>query len=195
MALFSFGNRKLPKHTAIFNMSSATDCESNRKGLCQLVNVKKCYALKAERMYKAVLPYRKRQNIFWKNCTAEEFVEQFEKEKGRKKIKYLRLNEAGDFVTQKCVEKANKIAEILLQKHKIRTYCYTARKDLDFSNRTQLTVNGSGFKVDNMFAVAYTDNRMTQARRTKGEAVCIGDCAKCIMCTKSLGLDIYVREH
>lgn len=111
--LFSFGNRKLPKHTAIFNMSPAKQCEADKLGMCQLVNSKRCYAMKAERMWPKVLPFRKRQKRYWKDCTPENFVKRLLKERGRKKIKYLRFNEAGDFITQDCVEKAAKIAELL----------------------------------------------------------------------------------
>lgn len=193
MNIFSFGNRKLPKHMAIFNISSATDCESNKKGLCQLINTNKCYALKAEKMYKQVIPYRNRQNKFWKKCTAEEFVEIFLKTKKNKNIKYLRINEAGDFITQKCVDKADKIAK-LLSKYNIKVCCYTARKDLNFSKKVHLVVNGSGFMVDNEFRITYDKNNLNADRKNK-IAVCIGDCNKCTLCTKSLGMTIKVKDH
>lgn len=193
--LFSFGNRKLPKHTAIFNISSATTCVSAQLGLCQLKEISKCYALKAERMYKAVLPYRDRQNEFWKKSTAREFVSAFLIEKKKKDIKYLRLNESGDFLSQDCVTKADEIAKILWNEHKIRMYCYTARRDLDFSNKKFLNVNGSGFMVDNNFYVAYTAKEIDEANTNPKKAVCGGDCRKCIMCTKPLGLQIAVKAH
>ena len=125
---FSFGNKKLPKTTAIFNITSALECKSRKLGLCQLgKDTKKCYALKAEKCYPSVLPYRNRQTNLWDNMNAEEFVKNFMKEKGRRKIDALRFNESGDFRGQRDVNKLIKIAR-LLQAEGIKVYCYTARK-------------------------------------------------------------------
>jgi len=200
MSLFAFGNRKLPNTTAIFNMSSAQQCPSNGLGLCQLADPNKCYALKAERMYKAVLPYRHRQSLFWANCKPTEFVSQLLKEIGRKKIKHLRLNEAGDFFAQKCVRKAEQIAKLLKEKHNITTYVYTARKDLNFSRRRFLIVNGSNFMVDNRFTSVDCKEKagqqtMKDALHAEGQAICIGDCRKCRICSVRGGLEVFVKQH
>lgn len=61
----------------------------------------------------------------------------------RKKITHLRLNEAGDFRNQEEIRKWNYIASRLWNKHKIKTYTYTHRSDLDFSRAPFLVVNGS----------------------------------------------------
>lgn len=185
--LFSFGNTKLPKHTAIFNMTPAFECVSDKLGMCQLTDSKTCYAKKAEIQYPQVTPYRKRQKRYWKDVTPENFVKRLIKEKGRRKLKYLRFNEAGDFMSQSCVEKAATIAR-LLKDHGVRCYMYTARNDLDYSNRGDLVINGSSFMVDNNFQTIYT----------KGEIeapFCIADCRKCTMCTKKLGLTIKAKFH
>jgi len=50
----SFGNKKLPKTTMIFNIPAVVTCPGKTE-LCS----KFCYALKAERMYEAVYPARK----------------------------------------------------------------------------------------------------------------------------------------
>ena len=77
--LCSTGNHKIPKTTAIFNMGSAKDCPSAELGLCKAVVDGKsfCYAKKAEYLYPAVLPYRRRQEEFWKAISAELFAVQF----------------------------------------------------------------------------------------------------------------------
>ena len=78
--LLSDGNIKVSNTTAIFNMSSATDCPSLKLGLCKAIFNGKhvCYAKKAEREFRPeVLPYRRRQEEFWQKVTAEEFVAQF----------------------------------------------------------------------------------------------------------------------
>ena len=65
--LIATGNKKLPTTTAIFNMGSATDCPSLKKGLCTAVTEKKvtCYALRPENFRPLVLPYRRRQEKYW----------------------------------------------------------------------------------------------------------------------------------
>ncbi len=192
MSLFSFGNTKLPKTTAIFNITPARDCPSQKLGLCQLKDAKKCYALKAERMYKQVIPFRERQKLFWENCTIDEFVNELNKCK--KKVTHLRLNESGDFRNQDDVEKANKIAE-KLRVIGIVTYCYTARKDLDFSKATTLVVNGSGFMVDNNFSVGYTEDELLEYVGTSKMFVCVQNCSICRICTKKGNKFIKIRLH
>ena len=63
--LVQFGNNKLPKTTVIFNMGPAKECPANALGLCELGKTGKCYAMKAERLYPQVLPYRIRQKNYW----------------------------------------------------------------------------------------------------------------------------------
>lgn len=173
--LFSFGNTKLPKSTAIFNLGTATDCPSAKLGLCK-IPTGKCYALKAERMYKQVIPYRLRQMAFWSECTPESFVAEFIATVGKKAVKYLRFNEAGDFYGQPCVDKMSAIAD-LLKAYGIKCYVYTAREDLDFSNTSDnLTVNGSGFMVDNCFCPPVNMPENTNV------AECLMDCRKCNKC-------------
>lgn len=184
MALFSFGNTKLPKTTMIFNITPASLCPSEAKGLCQLEQSGKCYAKKAERIYPQVLPYRMRQYKFWKTCTAESFVAQLIKDKGRRNVTHLRLNEAGDFRHQRDLNKAMKIAD-LLKTEGITMYCYTARKDLNFTKRNNLIVNGSGFMVDNNFTVVSRGKKAT----------CISDCNICNKCMKPRFKKITVAMH
>lgn len=185
---FSWGNKKLPKTTAIFNITTALGCPALTKGLCQLPNpIKQCYAMKAERMYKQVLPYRQRQRKFWKNSTADEIVVQLIKEKKNKELKMLRINEAGDFKHQADVVKAEEVAR-LLSYLGVVTYCYTARKDLDFSIRKHLVVNGSDFLVDNSFTIVYKKENFIGV-------TCGQDCRVCDMCSKKDGKIIKVFVH
>ena len=167
-------------------MGSATDCPSKKLGLCNVCDI--CYAMKAERQYPACKPYRERQAEYWQNCTPLTFVRDFlaSIERKRNKPTHLRLNEAGDFYSQNCVSKAEKIAE-LLRSHGIEVYCYTARKDLNFAYCNALTVNGSSFKVSNEFKAvdSFSDNALK----------CIGDCKKCSLCTTSKNVTIEVLKH
>ena len=60
--LLSFGNLKVGKDTAIFNMTPAFRCPSEELGLCSIAKI--CYAKKAERMYPQVTPYREKQEEY-----------------------------------------------------------------------------------------------------------------------------------
>jgi len=182
--LFSFGNNKLPKTTAIFNMTSAHKCPSLERGLCQaqIDGKNKCYAFKAERMYPAVLPYRTRQAEFWANCTALDFVVKFiESIQGKRiGITALRFNEAGDFRGQADIVKAEKIAEILFKEYGITVYCYTSRSDLSFVACEYLIVNGSGFIKDGISG----EFKLIKDKSEKpdGYGICPADCTKCVRC-------------
>jgi len=196
------GNLKLPREMAIFNMSSATDCASLAMGKCKACVFDKkleafktvCYALKAERScYPRVLPYRRRQELFWKEVKAEDFAFQFLVINSRRYNKFdsIRLNEAGDFHGQSCVIKAEKIAKILSE-FGIRVYCYTSRDDLNYSRVRHLVVNGSGFMksgIVNEFKMV-ADGEVPP----RGYAKCPMDCTVCDRCLKR-GKKTYVTQH
>ena len=183
-SLVQAGNYKLPKTMAIFNMGSATDCPSKRLGLCQAIvdgkNV--CYAKKSENSSRpSVLPYRRKQEKYWKDTSATDFVAEFVLMNTLKSKPFnaLRLNESGDFWSQECVDKAEKIAR-MLKGFGVKVYCYTARSDLDFSKCRDLIVSGSGFKkkgISNIFTMVET-----KEDRPKGYGICVGDCKICKRC-------------
>lgn len=181
--LIQRGNRKLPNTTAIFNMGSASNCPSLKLGYCQAYKGGRhvCYALKAERLWPCVYPYRKRQEKFWKNITAEEFSRQFILINAlvNKKYTALRLNEAGDFWNQDSVDKAEKIAYIL-NKFGIKVYCYTSRRDLDYSKVKHLVISGSNFQklgIKNIFKTI-----VNKDDKPKGYGICVGNCRICSRC-------------
>jgi hypothetical protein len=183
--LISAGNKKLPKDTAIFNMGPAMNCPSEKLGLCQAVMDGKivCYALKPERLYPGCKPYRDRQEKFWKGIDANDFATQFILMNALRKNKFtaLRINEAGDFWSQKCVDKAEKIA-FALSTHGVAVYVYTARKDLDFSKVKHLVINGSGFKKAGVSNVFQYIEKLED--KPAGFALCPGDCRVCTRCQK-----------
>jgi len=196
-SLIGAGNIKIPSTTGIFNMGAATDCPSRRLGYCQATNKKGkniCYARKAEYDYHStVLPYRRRQEKYWKSCTAEQFVVDFLTLNALKALPYtaLRLNEAGDFWSQECVDKATHVARVL-KKYGIRVYCYTSRQDLDFSRCSDyMTVSGSGFKkegIRGIFTMVYS-----KKERPVGFGMCKGNCRICNRCL--IGRKTAVLSH
>jgi hypothetical protein len=199
--LMQAGNIKIPKETAIFNMSSAEDCVSLAMGKCKACVMDKelqklktvCYALKAEKQYPNVLPYRRRQELFWKEVTAEQFVMQFLIINARKKLKFdkIRFNEAGDFHDQEGLEKAEKIAK-LLATFGIKVYCYTSRDDLDYTKIKNLVINASGFEAPGLV----NEFKMIEKNTPwpKGYAKCPEDCTVCDRCSIR-GKKTFVIQH
>jgi hypothetical protein len=193
--LIKGGNFKLPKTTAIFNMSSTFECASLAKGMCQAIVEKKlvCYARKAEIQYPNVLPYRRRQEKFWKETDAIEFATQFLfiNALKRKPFKIIRFNEAGDFHTQACVDKVEAIAKILA-KYGVKTYLYTSRKDLDFSKVEHFVINASGFEHKDLT----NDFRLVQNLEDvpKGYDVCEQDCTVCARCSVKGAKNVIVQH-
>lgn len=189
--LLSFGNTKLPKSTAIFNMGPAHECPSEKLGLCEVADI--CYAKKAERLYKGCRPYRTRQKDYWLESNPTQFVNEFMDAIRRKRanpVKEFRFNESGDFWSQDCVTNLEIISGEL-EDNDIVTYGYTARKDLDFQNVKCAYVNGSGFLakgINNIFTPVdeFTGNNPK----------CKGDCVKCNLCYQKLNnCIIEVKKH
>lgn len=188
---FSCGNKKLPKGTYILNMGSATECPSKALGMCQCSD--KCYAFKAERMWPAVLPFRKAQKVAFRKYSPKRIANALLKRSKRArlhKMTHLRFSESGDFENQKAVEKMASICKILSENGVI-CYGYTARKDLDMSSLVKYaTVNGSGFKVNNEFRF------IPRGESSDGcDKVCAGNCRICSLCSSGNNLIIGVNEH
>ena len=112
------GNRKLPITTAIFNLPSKVTCPG-KTALCSKV----CYATKAERMYKQVIPFRtKNLTLSQQEIFIEVITNEIETLVEKKKLKTVRIHESGDFYSQKYLDKwlviANKFPKIIF-------YAYT----------------------------------------------------------------------
>lgn len=206
------GNLKIGADTLIYNMGSATNCASGEAGLCELFNTRACYALKSEIQYPAVIPYRNRQEFFWKTADVMDIAEAIQKAFNRNtkvKLKYVRFNEAGDMHSAECLSKLKKLATILPE---ITFYTYTHRSDLvtDPSCMPKnLVINTSNFKVEgmNQFKVdmditahsVKAEYAELKAKFTekygKGTLVCKGDCSKCNLCKVQHGKTVWVPLH
>ena len=183
------GNKKIGKDTLILNMTSATDCPSRKRGLCQLKNTKQCYALQPERMYPQCLPFRRAQEEQWDRMSAEEIAEVIAGivKRARKPIKYLRFSEAGDFRTQADVNKMSRLAD-LLRPAGLRVYGYTARSDLSYGKVSRnMVLTGSGFIVHNQFRAV--------EELSGAHPVCPGNCRSCNRCKVRGGKIIEVLIH
>jgi hypothetical protein len=185
----SVGNKKLRDSTAIFNMNPASVCPSAALGMCLCSD--KCYARKAERLYKAVLPFRERQQKAFITRSADEIASAVIASGTKSKpIKEFRFSESGDFANQKAVDKMTAICAILKESD-IACYGYTARKDLDFKELMAVaTVQGSSFMVTNNFKY------IPKGETIEGcDKVCAGDCRICSLCWTVKGLVIAIPQH
>ena len=72
---FKLKNAKVK--AVVFSMSSAYTCAADAKGLC--LSSEACYAKRDEAVYPAVGSARNKQEIYWKETTAQQFVDDFMK--------------------------------------------------------------------------------------------------------------------
>ena len=182
-------------------MGSALRCPSKKLGLCKVAE--KCYAKKAEVLYPNVLPYRRRQQLYWLQNDAGKIIEDFDKLLKRfrniSEIKYLRFNESGDFFSQNCVEKMSEISKFLQEEYSIITYGYTARTDLDFED-THFLVKGSGGSEGNngrtvVINKKEADKFYNQKRLKNKWIICPTDCRSCDICKKQNGINVIFKLH
>ncbi len=201
--LIKVGNLKIGLDTLVFNMGSAYKCPADKLGLCKVSD--KCYAKKAEDQYWLnVTHYRERQAQYWKNLVKKNkpgyFVSDLteivisKNKNSLHKIKYLRMNESGDFYGQKDVDFLVNICKMLtVTLPDFVIYTYTARSDLDFTKaikQPNLVINGSGFMVDNNF-----DTYTHQTQLGKDDKLCGGSCAICKFCKVKKNYEIKIKLH
>ena len=205
---YQIGNAKLGTDTAYINLGPSSLCPSRALGRCQLRDPdKECYSLKAERTYgrPVCTSARLAAAEYWASNSAWQLAEDLValNSAKRKKITKLRISESCDFRVQSDVEKAEMLARHLAP-HGILTYCYTARRDLDFSDCEHLVVNGSGWMAHNRFQVAYSLTSPEKGKwlaedkdgnKVECQYVCPGDCRKCSVCLFRRGRTTAVLLH
>lgn len=124
MAIFSIGNRKLPKSIAIFNLPRLITCP-NRTPLCEQI----CYAKKAERgCFPKCLPQRMR-NLFLSHKF--DFVDVIIGELNQIPQNKVRIHESGDFYSQKYLDNWIKIINNFPEK----VFVAYSKSKLDFSKK------------------------------------------------------------
>ena len=203
------GNAKLGTDIAVLNLAPAELCSSRVLGTCQLKDPdKECYSLKESRTYgcNVCLPNRFRSMNYYARSSAWQMAQDLIgiNSTRRNKIKALRISESGDFFTQADVDKCELLASFLSDAG-IRSYAYTARIDLCYDDCEHLVINGSGWRADNRFQIAYDLVKNENApgwtcndkhgQPVRVDRLCPGDCRKCDLCQKRGGLTIGVIPH
>ena len=122
MTLLKYGNLKL-NNTLVFNLPASQETCGR---ICR-----NCYAIKAQRMYPNVLPYRNRMLLA---SQQPDFVQRISDDINscRKPFKYIRIHESGDFNSQSYIGKWTTIAKSFPQ---YIFYAYTKRlSEFDFTS-------------------------------------------------------------
>lgn len=125
------GNEKIGNDTIIINTNHALNCYCSKKGYC---NMKKdCYAKKSSNTYVNSCLYNLAAEINFKNLSAEKIISDIEGviNSADSDIKFIRFNEAGDFINYDLFKKANKIATYFMKKYDIISYTYSHNKELE----------------------------------------------------------------
>ncbi|MEM4261004.1 MAG: hypothetical protein QXG00_07220 [Candidatus Woesearchaeota archaeon] len=180
------GNVKIGGDTIIINMSTATECMSAIIGLCKLAADGYCYALRPEKRFRDMPTGAKAKNIRhekqWSCLTPFAIAKGLDEiAKRLKKIKYVRVNEAGEFrnlpadpdllakVPQEmknkigAIDDVKKLQQVGEELKKLGSdlilYTYTHRTDLNIGDLgSNICINGSQFMLDNAFiAVPYEE--------------------------------------
>lgn len=163
--LFSIGNAKLDPQTLIINMTSSLSCPSINS--CPITQ-KACYAVAAENRLKGV----RRKNLIVQNLVthanarnlldglfdiAELYIIEA-KEHTRKPIRYIRYNEAGDFINQEMLVKAARFSKKMRDEYGIISMAYTANKRLDPSQLVD------GEPIDTIIAINRSRNDIPHSK-------------------------------
>ena len=126
MNLLKYGNAKL-HNTLVFNLPAT-------KAVCGR-ECPGCYAIKFQRLYPNVLPYR---NRMLEASQQPDFVDRISTDikSCHKPFKFIRIHESGEFYSQEYINKWRSIAEAFPQ---YVFYAYTKRiKDFDFTRISSL---------------------------------------------------------
>ena len=193
----AFGNKKLPKTTAIYNIGTWFLCEGRLKGFCELHEV--CYA-KCREIMGNTIKSRLNNYYFWKTNDARtiaSFIVYSIKAESMKgdKINLLRFNEVGEFENQEDLVKMRDISNIVYEQTGVKSYTYTHNRDLDFNiDRPHLTINGSGFIIDNQFTVI-SPSEYKEYIESHNCFECLQKCEMCnSICSQKLGIEIVEVE-
>jgi len=193
------GNIKIGGDTILMNMSTATDCMSAKIGLCKLAADGNCYALAPEKRWgdKPGSPLAKniRHEKQWACLTPAGIAKGLDEiAKALKKIKYVRVNEAGEFrniptdpallakVPDEMKAKigtaddVKKLAQVGAELNNIgsplQIYTYTHRTDLDVGDLgPNVCVNGSQYMLDNAFIAVEYDEFIDIMKKIKDKTI------------------------
>lgn len=191
-----FGNKKVPKTTAIANTTSWFLCPGRLRGFCELCEV--CYDKCREVMGNACQS-RLNHDLWWRMNSAEDIALFYIYSIKAQNLKHpddpvtlVRFQEVGDFRSQEDLDKMIEVSNLIYEAVEIDSYTYTHNKDLDFDKpRPHLCICGSGFMVDNQFTVVAQDKYDEYVKTHKDCIECPDKCKLCnSICSRKLGIEV-----
>ena len=189
----SKGNLKLPKSTAIFNLTAIDTCLNCKD--CK----HHCYALNAQNRYPVAEYSRKKHHAISKT---KNFISKFNKALKRARVTLVRYHESGDIYSKGYLTKLMKIAK---SNPSIYFYTYTKSTMLNFTKLPEnFRVIDSTNKAKNLkhkASVLLSKDFANAEHIIKSEYknffLCQGDCKKCNYCfnTKIEKIKVLFLEH
>ena len=196
----AFGNKKVPKTTMIANTTSWFLCPGRLKQFCELREV--CYD-KCREVMGSVCKSRLNHDLWWRMNDAKTIAQFYiysiitenMKRQDHEKVNLVRFQEVGDFRNQEDLEKMVEVSNIIYDHLHINSYTYTHNRDLDYNiKRPYLTINGSGFMIDNQFTVV-SPSEYKRYIESHDCFACPQKCKMCnSICSKKLGIEIVEVE-
>lgn len=191
----TYGNAKLPKTTAIINLGTWFNCPGRKEGFCEIC--KECYDKSPEVRFQDRIQGRFEQEVTFRTMTykelAKEVIKQitYKNKHTRNKINLIRWAEVGELRNQQDLEKIAKASTIIYNTIRIKSYIYTHNQTLNFNiERPYLTINGSGFMVDNEYRVIDKkdiEKEFNTLNDISNKRECICECTECNYCSLKQG--------
>lgn len=183
------GNEKIGDDTIIINCNHALNCYCSKKGYC---NIKKdCYAKKSSNTYVNSCLYNLAAEINFKKLSTKKIISDIEDviNSADSDIKFIRFNEAGDFISYKHFKKANKIAAYFKNKYNIISYSYTHNIELERYiteiNNSNIVINYSyDIKTDLSVkkCIVINEQEIKNYVNDHNYVICGGVCSSCSYC-------------
>lgn len=183
------GNEKIGDDTIIINTNHALNCYCSKKGYCSMK--KDCYAKKSSNTYINSCLYNLAAEINFKKLSVEKIITDIETiiKTADTDIKFIRFNEAGDFISYDMFKKADKIAAYFKNNYDIISYTYTHNieledyiKDIDNSNIVLNYSYAVKTSLDVKKCIVINKSDIYNYLNDNNYAVCGGVCSNCSYC-------------
>lgn len=183
------GNEKIGDDTIIINTNHALNCYCSKKGYCSMK--KECYAKKSSNTYINSCLYNLAAEINFKKLSVEKIINDIETiiKTADTDIKFIRFNEAGDFISYDMFKKADKIAAYFKNNYDIISYTYTHNieledyiKDIDNSNIVLNYSYDVKTSLDVKKCIVINKSYIYNYLNDNNYAICSGVCSNCSYC-------------
>lgn len=171
------------------SLSISLNCYCSKKGYCNLCN--KCYAKKSSNTYINSCLYNIAAEINFIKLPVDKIISDIETVilNAKTPIKFIRFNEAGDFISYKHFKKANKIATYFKNKYNIISYSYTHNIELERYiteiNNSNIVINYSyDIKTDLSVkkCIVINEQEIKNYVNDPNYIICTGSCTNCSYC-------------